>query len=143
MIGVYNFDDADDTAEPVDLDGAVYGFDLPGPLATDRPAFDLDGALAAQFGPGVVVESLPIFTERVGEVMLSAIRVTAGVPGRTRYQLYITTAEFWLLAAIFGNYCSTLREILRWRRYLEQQGGTVAEWLYNHGDMITPENSGF
>jgi hypothetical protein len=99
-------------------------------------AVDLDDHLRVQFGPRVPVASMPLFTERVGDVALTVIRVT--VDGRTRHQVYAISEGSWALVAIYGNYTDALSEVLAWRRYLGG-GGTVAAWCLAHPDGVTPE----
>jgi hypothetical protein len=102
----------------------------------DAPVVDLDDHLRAQFGLGERVESMPLFTTMVGEVVLTVIRVTHD--GRTRHQVYAVTEGTWALVAIFGLYMDAMGEVLRWRRYLDG-GGTVAAWVLAHLDGVTPE----
>jgi hypothetical protein len=118
----------------------MFVFDFDGPVADlDGPVVDLDAHLQAQFGLGVPVESMPLFTERVGDVALAVIRVTHD--GRTRHQVYAIAQGTWALVAIFGLYTDAMSELLRWRRYLDG-GGTVAAWQLTHQDGIYPEHSG-
>jgi len=126
---MYAFDfDATDTAEPVDLDGR--------PSAADGPALDLDGALAAQFGPGAVIESFPIHTEILEEIALTIIRITH--QRRARFQTYARSEYSWALVGVHGNYVDSLGEVLAWKRYI-RQGGTLAGWMATH-EWVTPES---
>jgi hypothetical protein len=83
---------------------------------------------------------MPLHTERVGEVVVTVIRVTAD--GRTRHQLYAVTESAWALVGAFGLYVDAMSEVLRWRRYMDS-GGTVAAWQLAHAEGIYPERSGF
>jgi hypothetical protein len=102
-------------------------------------AVDLDAHLQAQFGMGVPVESMPLFTERVGDVALTVIRVTHA--GRTRHQVYAVTEGTWVLVGIYGLFMDAMSEVLRWRAYLAG-GGTVAAWALAHPDGVYPEARG-
>jgi hypothetical protein len=113
----------------------VYDFDGPA-VDLDGPVVDLDDHLRAQFGLGERVESMPLYTDRVGDVVLTVIRVTHD--GRTRHQVYAVTEGSWALVAIFGLYMDAMSEVLRWRHYLAG-GGTVAGWVLAHPDGVTPE----
>ena len=117
----------------------VFDFDAPDEC-DDAPVADLDAHLHAQFGRGVRVASMPLHTERVGEVVVTVIRVTAD--GRTRHQLYVVTESTWALVGAFGLYVDAMSEVLRWRRYMDS-GGTVAAWQLAHAEGIYPERSGF
>jgi hypothetical protein len=106
----------------------------------DEPG-DLNAQLRRQY-PGRHVDSLPLFTTVVpGDVALTAIRVM--VDGRVRHQLYAVDRGTWSLTGIYILYTDALRELLRWRRYIVEDGGTVAEWQLTHQDGIYPEGSSF
>jgi hypothetical protein len=111
-------------------------FDEP---STDEP-FGLDAQLRAQYGPRRRTESLPLFSTIVGDVALVVIRVT--IDGRYRHQCYAADEHTWSLVGIFGLYMDAMRELLRWRRYIDR-GGTVTAWQLAHPDGVYPERSGF
>lgn len=127
------------TMHVVDLDAPNTEIAAP---KTDAPdtgiGFDLDVPLKAQFPTGRV-ESMPLFTERIGCAVITVIRVTHN--GRTRHQVYAVTEDTWALVGIFGIYTDAMRDVLRWRRYLNY-GGTLADWLLKHQDGVYPERSG-
>jgi hypothetical protein len=106
---------------------------------TDEPA-GLDGALRAQYGSGRRIESQVLFTEIVGDTAITIIKVT--IDGRYRHQLYAIDERTWSLTGIYTLYMDAMRELLRWRRYLDE-GGSVTAWQRAHPDGVYPERSGF
>jgi hypothetical protein len=108
--------------------------------SSSMDAVDLEDLLRAQFGPGELVTSMPLFTTLVCDTALTVIRVTH--KERTRHQLYAVDEGAWTLTGIFGNYTDAMSELLRWRRYINTGGGVLA-WLANHPDGVYPERSSF
>jgi proteasome lid subunit RPN8/RPN11 len=111
----------------------------------DAPVVDLDAEPRPDTWPKLFAvdrkelprcESMPLYTETVGEVALTVIRITAD--GRTRHQVYAITQVVWTLVAIYGLYMDAMSEVLAWRRYLDG-GGIVAAWYLAHPDGVTPE----
>jgi hypothetical protein len=106
--------------------------------------FSLDKQLRAQYGPHRHIETLPLFTVIASggghDVGLTIIRVV--IDGRYRHQLYAIDRGTWSLVGIFGLYTDTMRDLLRWRDYIEG-GGTIRDWQLTHPDGIYPERSGF